>query len=503
MPVTVGICSFKHEIHMKQLFTSLLLLTAILLTAFLPACEGMDDNYSTNPNLRLDFSRDTLTFDTVFTTIGTATRQFMIYNRNSEPLNIESVLLAGAGSSGFRINVDGRKGDSFSNIGIQGKDSLYVFVEVTVDPNGKNQPLLIEDSVLFFVNGIRQSVLLEAYGQDVTIYKGGAVFAQDTTLKAERPYLVYDSLVVAPGAKLSLAEGTTFYMHDKASVQVYGTIECLGTQEKPVLFRGDRLDWLLNNLPYDRMPGLWEGITFRPSSFDNRMDYTVVRNATGGLNFLASTTERQKISITNSQLSNMKGNLLSAVNCRINVANTELSNACGSVVGLVGGIYDFTHCTIVSYMTLAQVDSLTKVAVSLANYLGEEEKFPLEATFNNTIIDGGNSEELMKSDKDESVAFHYTFNHCMIKSRRGIDDTENFHDCQIAGWSPTYRSRGGSDNDYYLDFRLASDTTLCVGAADPEIARQYPVDRLGVNRLTAEKGPSIGAYEYMKPEEEK
>ena len=64
-----------------------------------------------------------------------------------------------------RMNVDGRKGSSFNNVGILANDSMYVFVEVTVDPNGGNQPLLIQDSVLFTVNGIRQSVLLEATGR--------------------------------------------------------------------------------------------------------------------------------------------------------------------------------------------------------------------------------------------------------------------------------------------------------------------------------------------------
>lgn len=486
---------------MKRL-TTFLVLTGTFLLYLLTACNEMDEHYSTNPNLRLSFSRDTLTFDTVFTTIGSATRQFMIYNTNKEPLNIESILLAGGGSTGFRINVDGRKGDSFSNIGILDDDSLYVFVEVTVDPNGKNQPLLIEDSVVFSVNGIRQSVLLEAYGQDVNLCKGGITFDKDTTLSALRPYLVYDSLVVAPDTKLTIEEGATFYMHDKAHMIVYGSMETQGTQDKPVTFRGDRLDNLLDKLPYDRTPGLWGGITFKASSFNNSMNHTIIRNGQTGLRFLASNPEQPKMTIDNSQISNFKGNLLSAVNCRINVTNTELSNASGAVVGLAGGEYNFTHCTIVNYMTLAQVDTLEKVSVALANRISDKEKYPLSVTFSNTIIDGGNSEELTRSEVDESVDFNYRFVNCMIKSRGGVEADNYFENCLIKGWSPTYISKGGSDNDYYLDFQLASDTTLCVGNADPNIAGQHPTDRLGIHRLESEKGPSIGAYEYVKIEEE-
>ena len=125
-------------------------------------CEGLEEHYATNPTYRLSFSMDTLAFDTVFSGIGSATRQFMVYNPNNEPLDMEQVMLASGEASGFRMNLDGRKGSRFDHVGIAAHDSMYVFVEVTVNPNGQNQPLLIQDSVLFDVNGIRQSVLLEA-----------------------------------------------------------------------------------------------------------------------------------------------------------------------------------------------------------------------------------------------------------------------------------------------------------------------------------------------------
>lgn len=96
-------------------------------------------------------------------------------------------MLASGEATGFRMNVDGRKGSSFNNVGILANDSMYVFVEVTVDPNGGNQPLLIQDSVLFTVNGIRQSVLLEAYGQDVNLYKGGVTI---TKILSSRPIVL-------------------------------------------------------------------------------------------------------------------------------------------------------------------------------------------------------------------------------------------------------------------------------------------------------------------------
>ena len=78
---------------MKRITAPLLIICTLLLN-LLAGCDGLDENYSTNPNHRLSFSTDTLSFDTVFTTIGSATKQFMVYNKNSEPLNIERIIQA-------------------------------------------------------------------------------------------------------------------------------------------------------------------------------------------------------------------------------------------------------------------------------------------------------------------------------------------------------------------------------------------------------------------------
>ena len=467
-----------------------------------PACDQLEEHYSTNPNLRLDFSTDTLAFDTVFTTVGSATRQFMIYNRNQEPLDIESVLLASGGETGFRINVDGRKGVAFDHVGILDQDSLYVFVEVTVNPTHQNQPLLIQDSIIFQVNGIRQHVLLEACGQDVHLCKGGVRLERDTLLAADRPYLVYDSLVVAPDVRVTIEPGATFYMHDQASMVVYGSMQAKGTREAPITIRGDRLDNLLTDLPYDRTPGLWGGIFFQPTSFDNLWEHVIVRDGTSGVTLAASTPEQSKIQIRQSQITHMKGNVLTAVNCWMEVSDSELSNASGAVLLLAGGKYDLTHCTMANYMRLALVDTLEKVSVALLNVLSDQEMYPLEARFRNCIIDGGNSNELLIQTTDQ-VAADYQFDHCMVKLRNPETATAtHFTDCLVRGWSPAYRSTGDSDTDYVYDFRLASDTTLCVGSADVEVSREYPIDRFGIDRLHSEKGPSIGAYEYVTIEDE-
>jgi hypothetical protein len=56
------------------------------------------------------FSEDTVIFDTVFTTIGSVTKQFKVYNPSSDEVTISSIALARGQQSKYRINVDGVPG---------------------------------------------------------------------------------------------------------------------------------------------------------------------------------------------------------------------------------------------------------------------------------------------------------------------------------------------------------------------------------------------------------
>ncbi|MDD4590878.1 MAG: hypothetical protein PHG06_10710 [Parabacteroides sp.] len=483
---------------MKRLIAPILIIFVIALQFV--SCEGLDENYATNPNLKLSFSADTLSFDTVFTDIGSATHSFMIYNHNDKPLLISNILLASGGESGFRINVDGRKGNSFNDIRIGANDSLYVLAEVTVNPNKENGPLLVSDSVLFNVNGIKQVVRLEAYGQDVNLLKGGITLLHDTTFNAEKPYLIYDSLVIAQGATLHIAPGSVFYMHNKANIINYGTIVANGSLESPIIIRGDRLDFILNDvLPYDRTPSQWGGIYFRKESFNNEMNYMIVRNGNTGLTFEPSSTEQPKLKMHNSQITNMGKNLLSAFNCHIEIDNSELSNAGEGVANLIGGKYSFIHCTIVNYMALTPRNG-SYPCLTISNNANNQ-TFPLEATFANCVIDGSFSSgktdfqgEMLLS-INESTTFNYLFNHCVIKSKGSAN--EHYTDVIFTDVSPSYRLTGGEKNKYCFDFRPDSATTIGVGKADLAISKSYPTDRYGVNRLT-NNTPSIGAYEFVE-----
>ena len=147
--------------------TYLILLSLLVYLGF--SCER-NSLYRESDGM-LAFSDDTVFFDTIFTTIGSTTKRFRIYNNYSQPLETSSIELAGGASSVFRLNIDGYNANSATRVEVPPKDSLYIFVEVTLDPNSIDSILAIHDSIVFNTNGNIQDVNLVAWGQDVHMYQ--------------------------------------------------------------------------------------------------------------------------------------------------------------------------------------------------------------------------------------------------------------------------------------------------------------------------------------------
>ena len=165
---------------------------------------------SDDPTLRLAFSTDTLSFDTVFTAQGSATAQMKVYNRNASALLIDRVWLKEG--KAYRVNIDGEPdADKWRDIQINGHDSLYLFIRVEIDPLDQDNPVLVTDQLCFHLkNGHTQEVELEAYGQDVKRIGHKGCGRTDTTsmaFTAERPYLVFDTLIIREN--MLLEAGTT------------------------------------------------------------------------------------------------------------------------------------------------------------------------------------------------------------------------------------------------------------------------------------------------------
>lgn len=474
------------------------LLMVLLIALFTFSCDD-EEKYTTSKRAKLTFSCDTVRFDTVFTTIGSSTQLFKVYNRGKESLLIPSIRLGSGGESGFRINLDGKSGNAFSDVELRNGDSLYVFAEVTVDPNDEDNPFLLRDSLVFnLASGIVQQVQFEAYGQDMIPLRG-IVFNSDTTLSASRPYVIYDSLQVDSQTTLCLEAGTRLHFHQGAFMRVCGTLVAEGTLAQPIVFRGDRLDNLFDYLPYDRLDRQWEGITFTGSSFDNHLQYVDIHGGNYGILCDSSTCEKPKLLLENSVIHNVGGNALQATNCSIVVGNSQLTNAYSHCVYIRGGRAEFIFTTIANFYPW----DYRAAALRLSN-----EEVPLHAAdFRNCIITGYSSNEIMKSrhipeNKDEAtLTFNYSFSNSLI----GIpSDSINGEVYQVVRPDSVGNPVSRIDNFplidtdiFFYDFTLDSLSVAIGLGNESDALMRYPLDRLGRERLT-DGTADAGAYEYQR-----
>ena len=213
---------------MKNIITFL----SIFLLGALALGSCIEDGFSTSPSDQPVFSADTVDMGVLFTDEPSPTSRFKVYNPHSKSLLISSVRIVGDNAGCYRVNVDGMSGAEFTDVEIRGKDSVFVLVEATLPPNSSGKPVTVDAKLEFMTNGVASEVVLRACGQDVRRLREYVV-ESDEIFDAALPYQIYDSLVVAEGATLTLAPGATLYFHDKASMIVRGTLLAEGTAEAP------------------------------------------------------------------------------------------------------------------------------------------------------------------------------------------------------------------------------------------------------------------------------
>ncbi|MGF1587362.1 MAG: choice-of-anchor Q domain-containing protein [Bacteroidales bacterium] len=419
---------------------------------------------------KLVFSADTVLFDTIFTGIGSATRHFKVYNPYKETIEIGVISLSGLNTSAYRINVDGVSGRVFNNIILRGGDSLYIFVEATIDPLDGNLPMVVEDSILFSLNGNPQSVKLVAWGQDFKILDDEAL--QAGILTAEKPYLVYNSITVDSGRVLHIEPGARLHFHRNSGLYVAGSVIVSGSYDQPVIFEGSRTE-----TSYRNIPGQWEGIILMPESRNNRFLNSRIRNAVNGI--LVNTEGEYDVPVlylANSRIENMTFAGLFTRNTSVYSYNTIISNCGHHAVAISGGgNYSFYHCTIVNYRNFSARRTPSVIINNDA---------PVNVVVANTIIHGSHIRET-GFPANSNPGFDVEFSYCLLPLDEN-DTREIFQNC-IFDTVPGFLD---SDN---LNYRLA-ELSSAIDAGDPAIGRLFPTDYEGKSRLL-DKAPDIGAFE--------
>ena len=472
----------------------------LILSVIIVACND-DTDFSSNPSHRLTFSGDTIAFDTLFTDVPSSRGGMMVYNNNDEALRISSVELLSGGESGFRVLVDGQYGTFMQDIELWSKDSLFLFAELTPPRNGAATPLKLEDRLRFTLeSGVQQDIVLLAYGRDASFMR--AVTVNSDSVITAGHYVVYDSLVVAPGATLTIEPGATLYFHDKVPMVVRGSLSAVGTKEQPVIFRGDRTDNIFSYLPYDRLPGQWDGIVLASTSNGNKFEYCDIHSANYGIKMEAGDSTVQRLAMNSSRLENFYGNALELVQAHARVTNTLLANAGGNCVKIVGGKVSFIHCTIANFF----VYKVRDVALTLHNSYGTTPAPLYGADFVNCVITGSKKDELMGylSNLGDTVPHckNYHFENTLINTVVGED--KNFVNVTVdeSETSPFAAEHFRTiDHDIFLyDFHLTEGSTARSIGGDALLDdEKLRYDKDGVVR---ESGfVDAGCYQFVAAEE--
>lgn len=467
--------------------TNILLLTVIagaMLTGY-SSCDDVD--YTTSSRNVLDFSSDTVSFDTVFTGVGTSTYTLKVYNRHDKALLISSIRLGKGQDSYFRLNVDGQKGFNFSDITLRENDSMYIFIGMNMPQQDSDEPVFVKDSLVFMTNGVMQDVKLLSHGWDALPLHGLSI-ESDTVFSGKKPIIIYDSLVVKENATLTCEQGTKMFFHGKSFLRVDGKIIMNGTLTEPVTLRGDRTDYLFSYLPYDRVPGQWSGVNIGCNSFDNVLNHVDIHGSDYGIICDSSDMTRQKMTLNNCRISNTTGNGIEMTDCKADFINCELSNAGGSCIDMTGGNCRFIHCTMANYYTWG---IRFGVALSLRNITDEKIVHPItEAAIINCIIAGNGEDEISgQVSEDKTVAYNYRFYNSLITSIQPESG-----DVNACIWEKDDNFMLIDKDNYLYDFRLDS-LSKAIGIGNMEYAQNYPTDRNGRSRLD-DGAPDAGCYEW-------
>lgn len=463
--------------------------------ALMTACTD-DGHFSTSSADFLSFSVDTLAFDTAFNNTTTPTQSLWVYNRTGHDLRLSSVHLAGGTSTGFRVNVDGESMGQGSagevvDVEIRRKDSLRVYVDLQTPANQSEAFLSITDALVFRLeSGVEQRVPLNAASwkavrlQDVHV-------SRDTTFSSPSvPVVVYGDLTVDSAATLTLGAGTTLYFHEDAGLQVYGTVRAQGTADQPVTLRGDRLDRMFDYLPYDRTPGQWQGVHLHASSYGNDWQYTDLHGAYDGIVADSAALSDSKLTLNSCTVHDNQGYGVWARNCRMTMLNTQVTNALYDCLYVDGGEVTINNCTIGQFYPF---DGNRGAALAFTN-----DSPLLRLTVENSLVTGYADDVVMGKQVDASKAFHYVFDHCVLRTPR-VTTADSIHFVHVihedlrdtVGTSDHHFRKMDIDNFIY-DFSLDS-TSVAIGAADKATA--LPTDRLARPR---DEEPDAGAYEYVR-----
>ncbi len=485
----------------------------------LSICSCRADFETTASSGKLQFSRDTIYLDTVFTDISSSTYNLKVYNRSKNDINIPIIQFQKGLNSKYRMTVDGMSGTEgkiFNNVTLLAKDSLYIFIETTANIADANPTDFLYTDEIQFDNGSNlQEIHLVTLIQDAHFifpkrFEDGTTETQaigtekiegfyldendpingdELHFTNQKPYVIYGYAAVPEGKTLIMDAGSRVYFHansglvvpENASLNINGDVSTTAQMENEVFFEGDRLE-----PDFSEVPGQWGTIYFLNGSTNNTINHLTIKNATIGLLFKGN--DNTTVNIKNTQIYNSANYGILAENAKINGENIVVNTA--GEVGLgcfYGGDYTFTHCTFNNYW-----NSSTQLSVSISNFktgATPETKDLTAAKFNNCIIYGSNFNAFALN-KKTGATFEYQFDNCLFKYNGSTTDPDyqfttdtNHYNGIILNKNPKFENI--AQNKLNID-----GTSPAFAKGNPDYL--IPLDVVGITRTLP---PDLGAYQ--------
>ncbi|WP_301401396.1 hypothetical protein [Polaribacter huanghezhanensis] len=501
---------------MRKIFT-------LLICVLLISVSSCRKDFGTIPSYgKLTFSKDTVFLDTVFTNIGSSTYNLKVYNQSNSAITIPAIRLEKGNASNYRISVDGIPAKTFQNIDVLAKDSIFIFVETTIDYTSVSDPIYT-DKIIFDTGNNQQDVDLVTLVQNATfIYPGKNAISmkidsltldgKPTTIKGRfltdseliftniKPYVIYGYAAIPANKTATIQAGAKLYFHNDSGLIVdnKGSLKVNGTTNSKVVFEGDRLEHRFN-----AVPGQWGTIWMRAGSKENEINYAIIKNGIIGVLVDSLGSNAPTLSITNTQIYNnsnfgILGRETNILGKNLVIGNTGQS----SLACAIGGTYNFTHSTFANYWSNGTRQLPAVLVNNFFTYADANNQEITEtrdlhaANFTNCIIAGNNNIEFVLDNVSGSL-FNYAIQNNMIQ----FNDINNTH--------TTNTELDFSDTSHYLNnilngtvhFKDAFTNQFNIGQNNTGInkalnsaSQAIPLDILGTDRTTS---PDIGAYQHI------
>lgn len=478
---------------------------------------------------KLTFSKDTVYLDTIFTNIGSSTYNLKVFNRSNNAISIPKISLGKGENSFYRLNVDGVPGKSFENVEILAKDSMYVFIETTINYNEVVDPIytdsivfdsgenlqdvnlitLVKDAHFLYPSknseGIIETIPIGVTTEGKELLVNGFYLTENTTFTNEKPYVIYGYCAVPGNKILTIEAGANIHFHSNSGLIVAKNASLISNGElgNEVLIEGDRLE-----PNFSEIPGQWGAIWLRAGSKNNFINNTIIKNASAGIIIDSiGSNSTPTLTLKNTQIYNSSNFGLLGRETNIYGENVVINNSGqSSLACIIGGKYNFIHSTFTNYWnnSLREYPSVlinNFFTYSENNMIIYETRNLVEANFTNCIIDGNKNIELLV-EKIEGSDFNYNFKNNLIR----FNDFNNTY-TEIEEYNFNNLTHY-SNNIFNTEphFKAPENNELFIGENSEAIGKSLlegtllsPLDILGVTRTNP---ADIGAYQHIIFEEE-